>query len=62
VIHVSCFWPVMVGTAWYLAFPMGLGLPGLWWGLFTGLALAFLLLSLRFAGRARLFDPVARAS
>ncbi len=62
VIHVSCFWPVMVGTAWYLAFPMGLGLPGLWWGLFVGLALAFVLLSLRFAGRARLFDPAARAT
>lgn len=62
VIHVSCFWPVMVGSAWWLAFPMGLGLKGLWWGLFVGLALAFVLLGLRFAGRARLFDPAARAT
>ncbi|HEX2529096.1 MAG TPA: MATE family efflux transporter [Geminicoccus sp.] len=62
VIHVSCFWPVMVGVAWYLAFPAGLGVIGLWWGLFTGLALAFVLLGLRFAGRSRLSTPLAKAS
>ena len=62
VIHVSCFWPVMVGVAWFLAFPAGLGVIGLWWGLFTGLALAFVLLGLRFIGRSRSSPSLARAS
>ncbi|WP_191060654.1 MATE family efflux transporter [Geminicoccus harenae] len=61
-IHVSCFWPAMVGSAWLLAFPAGFGLIGLWLGLLIGLALAFLCLSLRFAGRTRRIDLLARAT
>lgn len=61
-IHVSCFWPLMVGGAWFLAFPMGMGLMGLWGGLFIGLTLAFFLLSLRFIGRARRPGPPVTGS
>ncbi|HWL71013.1 MAG TPA: MATE family efflux transporter, partial [Geminicoccus sp.] len=61
-IHVSCFWPAMVGSAWLMAFPAGFGLIGLWLGLLIGLALAFLCLSLRFAGRTRRIDQLARAT
>ena len=59
-IHVGCFWPVMVGTAWYLAFAHGYGLVGLWLGLFSGLGLASVLLGIRFAWRSRVAGAPAR--
>ena len=52
-IHVACFWPVMVGLAWYLGIHHGMGVVGLWWGLLTGLAMAALILGLRFWNRTR---------
>ena len=42
------YWGVGFGSAWILAFPLGLGVPGLWWGLALGLAVVAILLGLRF--------------
>ncbi len=42
------YWGVGFTTGWTLAFPLGLGPPGLWWGLATGLAAAAVLLCGRF--------------
>lgn len=36
-IHMAGFWAVGVAVGSLLAFPMGLGAPGLWWGLVAGL-------------------------
>lgn len=53
---VVCFlayWVVGLGSGYVLGFALGLGAPGLWWGLVLGLATAAVLLSLRFAHRTR---------
>jgi len=42
------YWGVGVPMSWVLAFPLGLGGPGIWLGLVIGLALASVTLSLRF--------------
>jgi multidrug resistance protein, MATE family len=42
------YWGVGFTVAWTLAFPIGLGPEGLWWGLATGLATAAILLCGRF--------------
>ncbi|MEQ9444352.1 MAG: MATE family efflux transporter [Rhodospirillaceae bacterium] len=42
------YWGVGFTTGWTLAFPLGLGPYGLWWGLATGLAAAAILLCGRF--------------
>jgi len=41
------YWGVGFGGCWMLAFPLGYGAVGLWWGLALGLAAAALLLTLR---------------
>lgn len=52
-IHVACFWPVMVGSAWFFGIHRGHGVVGLWFGLLLGLAAAALILGLRFWSRTR---------
>lgn len=32
------YWPLALPLGWYLTFPAGMGLPGIWWGLALGLA------------------------
>ena len=41
------YWGVGFGGSWVLAFPLGYGAVGLWWGLALGLAVVALLLTLR---------------
>lgn len=42
------YWPIGFSVAWFLAFQMGYGPTGLWWGLASGLAAAAVLLCGRF--------------
>jgi MATE family multidrug resistance protein len=46
------YWGAGFAVSWALAFPLGYGAPGLWWGLALGLAIVALLLSLRFHHRS----------
>ena len=57
------YWGVGLGVGGGLAFGMGLGARGLWWGLTAGLAAAAVLLSARFARlvRGRLADEAPEA-
>jgi MATE family multidrug resistance protein len=41
------YWGAGFGGGWLLAFPLGYGAVGLWWGLAFGLAVVALLLTLR---------------
>ncbi len=54
VIALFSYWAVGLPVAWVLGFVVGLGGPGVWAGLATGLAAAALLLSARFVFRDRL--------
>lgn len=47
-IAATAYWVVGVPASYVLGFVLGLGGPGIWWGLVVGLALAAGLLSLRF--------------
>lgn len=51
-VGLLCFWGIGFGGGWLLAFPLGLGGPGLWWAVAGGLAVAAVLLVWRFAHRA----------
>jgi len=42
------YWGVGFAGCWLLAFPLGYGAVGLWWGLALGLAVVAVLLTLRF--------------
>ena len=42
------YWAIGVPVGWLLAFPLGLGAIGLWWGLALGLAAVAIPLGLRF--------------
>lgn len=42
------YWPIGFSVAWTLAFPLGYGPTGLWWGLASGLAASAVLLCGRF--------------
>ena len=46
------YWGFGFGGGWLLAFPLGLGVTGLWWGLALGLAVVAVLLGLRLHWRA----------
>jgi MATE family multidrug resistance protein len=41
------YWLIGLTTGYWLAFKLGMGAHGLWWGLVTGLTLASLLLTIR---------------
>ena len=48
------YWPIGMGMAYWLAFPMGFGGAGVWAGLVAGLAVAGVGLTWRFANREKL--------
>jgi multidrug resistance protein, MATE family len=48
------YWGAGFAASWALAFPLGYGATGLWWGLALGLAVVALLLGLRLHQRSRL--------
>ncbi|NQD91353.1 NorM family multidrug efflux MATE transporter [Pseudomonas sp. CrR25] len=57
-VGLTCYWAVGAPLAWTLAFPLGWGAPGVWWGLAGGLACAAIGLSLGFEWKtARLLRP-----
>lgn len=58
VLHVLSFWAVGVPLGLALAFPLGWGAAGLWWGLTAGLASASVLQLARV--RSKLAQPLAR--
>ncbi|PAU61406.1 multidrug transporter NorM [Pseudomonas sp. PIC25] len=57
-VGLACYWLVGAPAAWLLAFPLGWGATGVWWGLALGLACAALGLTLGFEWKtSRLLDP-----
>jgi MATE family multidrug resistance protein len=46
------YWAIGFAGGWLLAFPLGLGAVGLWWGLALGLAVVAIALTLRLRFRA----------
>ena len=55
------YWGAGFVGGWLLAFPLGYGAAGMWWGLALGLAVVAILLTLRLICRAA-DHPVSRAS
>ena len=55
------YWGVGFAACWLLAFPLGYGAVGLWWGLALGLAVVSVLLTLRFHLLAPSLGPAAEA-
>jgi MATE family multidrug resistance protein len=53
------YWGAGFGAGWLLAFPLGYGAVGLWWGLALGLAVVAILLTLRLH---LLAPPITRAA
>jgi MATE family multidrug resistance protein len=53
------YWGAGFGGGWLLAFPLGYGAVGLWWGLALGLAVVAILLTLRLH---LLAPPIIRAT
>jgi MATE family multidrug resistance protein len=49
-VNVAAYWVIGLPLALFLAFPLGWGAQGLWWGLTLGLILASIALTLRFLG------------
>lgn len=59
-VGLGCYWAIGAPLAWLLAFPMGWGAEGVWWGLAGGLACAAIGLTLGFEWKtARLLQPTA---
>ncbi len=56
------YWAVGVPAAYVLAFPAGLGGPGLWLGLVAGLTVTSALLLCRFASRARIQPAISSSA
>ncbi|AIR88731.1 NorM family multidrug efflux MATE transporter [Pseudomonas cremoricolorata] len=53
VIGLLCYWLVGAPSAWLLAFTLGVGATGIWWGLALGLACASVAMTLGFEWRVR---------
>ena len=53
VIAAIGYWPIGFAAAYYLAFTMGWGAVGLWWGIAAGLAFTGIVLAWRFEALAR---------
>jgi MATE family multidrug resistance protein len=56
------YWLVGMGGGYALAFPLGLGATGVWWGLAMGLAAAAVILTWRFNSIAARWAPAMAAS
>jgi MATE family, multidrug efflux pump len=56
------YWGVGFVGGWLLAFPLGFGPAGLWWGLALGLAVVAMLLTLRLCQLAFPVSPATRAA
>ena len=54
------YWGIGFPTGWLLAFPAGLGAPGLWWGLAAGLAAVGMPLAFRFRRLASCLPEAAK--
>ncbi|MBO0906003.1 MATE family efflux transporter [Jiella sonneratiae] len=52
-IALVSYWAVGMPVAYVLAFPVGLGGPGIWWGLASGLATAAVMMNWRYVRRAK---------
>ena len=52
-IALFSYWAVGMPVAYLLAFHAGWGGPGIWWGLASGLAVAAVLLNIRYIRRER---------
>ena len=60
VLAAVSYWMIGIPVSWVLAFPLGFGGVGLWFGLVIGLAVAAVLLMTRFwTGAGRPVMPVA---
>ena len=53
IIALISYWAVGMPVAYLLAFPAGLGGPGVWWGLASGLAVAAVMMNWRYVRRER---------
>jgi MATE family multidrug resistance protein len=63
VVGLICYWGIGAPAAWLLAFTLGWGAQGVWWGLAIGLATAALGLTLSFEWKtARLLRPAQQLS
>lgn len=59
-VGLGCYWLVGAPAAWLLAFPLGMGAQGVWWGLASGLACAAVGLTLGFEWKTlRMLRPQA---
>jgi MATE family multidrug resistance protein len=57
VIAIVSYWVLGIPAGWFLAFPAGMGAPGIWLGMVVGLGVAAAALTLRFWwGTGRLRD------
>lgn len=52
-VGLCCYWLIGAPAAWLLAFPLGGGAVGVWWGLALGLACAAIALTLAFEWRMK---------
>ncbi|MCY1454593.1 Multidrug resistance protein MdtK [compost metagenome] len=52
-VGLFCYWVIGAPAAWLLAFTLGMGAVGVWWGLALGLACAAVTLTLAFEWRMK---------
>lgn len=55
---VFAYWVISIPVGGWLAFKMGMGAPGMWWGITLGLTITALLLGLRLWHRTRISDRI----